>query len=66
MQSSSDKLEVIERHYNGAPGMVIYEDNQPVLAMTIDIDPETKRISQIYNLRNPEKLKAFHLTDNPT
>ncbi|WOO41767.1 RNA polymerase sigma factor SigJ [Rubellicoccus peritrichatus] len=45
--------------YNGAPGIVGFENNKPVVAFSIEIDPESGKIEKLFALRNPDKLKYF-------
>lgn len=43
--------------FNGAPGLLLYEDNQLVTAITLDVEDGT--IRSVFAIRNPDKLKGF-------
>ncbi|MEW5849343.1 MAG: RNA polymerase sigma factor SigJ [Myxococcota bacterium] len=45
------------QRFNGAPGVLLFEDESLATAFTIDVDDG--RICRIYALRNPDKLGGF-------
>ena len=51
--------EVDEYWYNGAPGLVIYENGKPFVAFSLELESKSHRIQKIFALRNPDKLKPF-------
>ncbi len=57
----SDETTVRDAHWwcNGMPSLVIYEDQDPTTAVSIEIDLDTLRIRRIFSLRNPDKLRPF-------
>ena len=51
--------EIDEYWYNGAPGLVIYENGKPFVAFSLELESKSHRIQKIFALRNPDKLKPF-------
>lgn len=45
------------RHYNGAPGLLVFENGRLVSALTIAV--EGGAIHRVFALRNPDKLAIF-------
>jgi len=48
---------ITENWFNGVPGLVVWENNNPVTAFNFEITD--KKINKIHALRNPDKLKLF-------
>ena len=51
------QLESRQQWYNGKPGMLLFENGVPAVAVTLDIRDD--RILTIYALRNPDKLEPL-------
>ncbi len=43
--------------FNGSPGILVFENDRPSTAMTLDISEG--KIQRIYAIRNPDKLISF-------
>jgi len=56
-RSARDTAKVLTRWFNGVPGVLIYENDHLVVALSVAI--ESGAIHRIYALRNPDKLAAF-------
>lgn len=61
-KSPLTKVSVRHVWYNGAPGIVIYDNDNPVTAISLEIEPDSLKIRKLFALRNPDKLKFF-ITD---
>ena len=56
-KSEQNRIHTVSRWFNGRPGVLILLDEQLVAALSLVI--EAGKISRIFALRNPEKLRAF-------
>jgi len=54
---SRESVRITDQWFNGQPGVLLYQDSQLVVALSFTV--EDGMISQIFALRNPEKLAAF-------
>jgi len=57
--AEGDPYELRHGWFNGAPGLAVFQKAEPIVAYSLDIDPETHQIRKVYALRNPDKLEAF-------
>jgi RNA polymerase sigma-70 factor, ECF subfamily len=56
-KAGSERQEVRFTIFNGAPGVLIYVNNHPVTAMSLEI--QDGKIAAIFAQRNPDKLRGF-------
>lgn len=52
-----EEMRLVTRWFNGVPGVLVYENNHLVTALSLAIESST--IHRIFALRNPDKLAAF-------
>ncbi|MFJ4899411.1 RNA polymerase sigma factor SigJ [Streptomyces sp. NPDC088727] len=54
--SHREGLEIAYRQVNGDPAAVLFSGDTPFAVMVLDLAPGGERISDIYNVANPDKL----------
>ncbi|MFG2599488.1 RNA polymerase sigma factor SigJ [Streptomyces sp. NPDC048462] len=54
--SHREGLEIAYRQVNGDPAAVLFSGDTPFAVMVLDLAPDGERISDIYNVANPDKL----------
>lgn len=55
--AGGEKFQMHPTAFNGAPGMLIYEEGRPITALSLEI--HEGKIAAIFAHRNPDKLQAF-------
>ena len=56
-QDESRLVSVRPTRFNGTPGLLIFENNTPVTAISLEL--ENGVIRSIFAIRNPDKLRGF-------
>lgn len=54
-----ESIRLVDRWFNGQPGVLIYQDNQLLVALSLSV--AKNMISHIFALRNPDKLATFEI-----
>jgi RNA polymerase sigma-70 factor (ECF subfamily) len=54
---SRESVRIVNQWFNGRPGVLIYQDGQLLVALSLSVTKDT--IDHIFAMRNPNKLAAF-------
>ncbi|MEO0793623.1 MAG: RNA polymerase sigma factor SigJ [Verrucomicrobiota bacterium] len=58
-QGSGKSLSIREQWFNGAPGLIILENQTIVTALCFAVDQDTPKVAKIFAIRNPDKLRSL-------